>query len=116
MGGDNSLLKRSGVMPCIDREHGLDWMKLAEQQKLPDQGVKEAVAKVFESRVEQLLHGNPEQQQRGREIAELVKARRSFDAPAMIHPSLQKLPTPPLSPAEPKPSPALKTRRRGPHF
>lgn len=46
-------------MPCIDREHRLDWMRQAEQQQQqqPDQGVKEAVAKVFECRVQQLLHG-----------------------------------------------------------
>ncbi|MFD2719870.1 hypothetical protein ACFST9_14170 [Hymenobacter monticola] len=113
LGGENPLLKLSGIMPCIDREHCLDWMKLAEQQKQPDQGVKEAVARVFESRVGQLLKGTPEQQQRGQEIAELLKVRRSFDTPALDHPSLKKLPTPPLSPATP---PADKQRRRGPRF
>lgn len=115
--GENPLLKLSGVMPCIDREHRLDWMKQVEQQKQPDQSVKEAVARAFESRVEQLLHGTPEQQQRGREIADLVKERRALDAPAMIvHPDLKKLPMPPpLTPAE-KPDPAPKHRRRGPHF
>ena len=59
--GENPLMKLSGVMPCIDREHRLDWMKQVEQQKQPDQEVKEAVARVFESRVELLLKGSPEQ-------------------------------------------------------
>ncbi|GGG59647.1 hypothetical protein [Hymenobacter glacieicola] len=112
--GATPLLQLSGVLPCIDREHRLEWMKRVEQQ--PGQDVKEAVAKAFESQVEQLLRGSPAQQQRGREIAELVKARRSFATPLTDHPSLKKLPRPPLTPVAPTPSPAPKPRRRGPHF
>lgn len=44
--------------------------------------------------MEQLLSGSPGQQERGREIAELLKVRRSFDAPALAHPSWKKLPEP----------------------
>lgn len=113
LGGETPLLKPSGIMPCIDREHRLDWVKQAEQQQQPDQGVKEAVARVFESRVEHLLKGTLERQQRGREIAELLKVRRSFATPALDHPSLKKLPTLPLPSIT---SPAGKQRHRGPRF
>ena len=111
LSGPSPALKIVQVLPCIHREHRLDWLEKLENDGAGNRQVLESISSIFDHKVQDLLKGTAQQQQHGEHIKTLYQA--NAQAKNLLMPGLApKVPS--LTPG-PVTGPAPR-HKRGPHF
>lgn len=106
--GVNRALEVADVMPCIQREHRLAWLRKLEVSQVDNKAIEAAIKPLFQDKVNEMLRGTPGEQKHGREIAELYQANQELKMMQLSSP-IAKVPPPDAT--TPKPSPAPQRRR-----